>query len=89
MASTAKVPEPCTGTVTKQPAAPMISGNRSMTVLLILRNAASREPQSCTIAAFVALAVVSGPGVNKIGSPVSETPRLDMAAPSSLLVHRI
>src|SRR5947209_19659765 len=38
----------------------------------MLRNAASREPQSCTITSFTRLPVVSGPGVSSSGSPVSE-----------------
>src|SRR5436305_7512556 len=49
-----------------------MSGSRASTSALILRNVASREPQSCTITSFTRLPVVSGPGVSSSGSPVSE-----------------
>ena len=75
IASTAKVPEPCIGTVTWPPLAFTTSGRRSSTSLLILRNVASREPQSCTITSLTRLEVVRGPGVRSSGSPVSDDPR--------------
>ena len=75
IASTAKVPEPCIGTVVCVPLAFTTSGRRSNTSLLILRNVASREPQSCTITSLTRLEVVSGPGVKSNGSPVSDDQR--------------
>ena len=75
IASTANVPEPCIGTVTCVPRALTMSGSRSSTSLLIRRKAASRDPQSCTMTSLTFLEVVSGPGVNSNGSPVSDEPR--------------
>ena len=72
IASTANVPEPCIGTVTKSSAPFRIAGKRVSTDLLILMKAASREPQSCTMACLTDFEVVSGPGVSSSGSPVSE-----------------
>ena len=72
IASTAKVPEPCTGTVTCVPCAPASSTILSSTILLMAMKPASREPQSWTMACLTLAEVVSGPGVSSSGSPVSE-----------------
>src|SRR5258708_16665240 len=73
MASTAKVPEPCTGTVTCVPCPPASSTILSSTMRLMRRNSASREPQSWTMACLTVAEVVSGPGVSSSASAVSET----------------
>ena len=39
------------------------------------RKVASREPQSCSIAALTLREVVRGPGVSRSASPVSDEPR--------------
>ena len=72
IASTAKVPEPCTGTVTCVPCPPASSTILSSTIRLMPRKPASREPQSWTMACLTLAEVVSGPGVSSSGSPVSE-----------------
>jgi hypothetical protein len=72
IASTAKVPEPCTGTVTCVPCPPASSTILSSTIRLMPRKPASREPQSWTMACLTLAEVVSGPGVSRSGSPVSE-----------------
>src|SRR3954471_9977702 len=76
MASTAKVPEPCIGTVTKRSSPWMTRGRPSSTALLIAMKAASREPQSWTMTSLTDFAVVRGPGVSSSGSPVSEAARI-------------
>src|SRR4051794_13508910 len=76
MASTAKVPEPCIGTVTKRSSPWMMPGRPSSTALLIAMKAASREPQSWTMTSLTDFAVVRGPGVSSSGSPVSEQARI-------------
>jgi hypothetical protein len=73
------------GTVTWVAAPCAISGSRSSTSRLILRNVASREPQSCTMTDFTDFDVVSGPGVSSSGSPVSEAPFLAVVV--ALMVH--
>src|ERR1051325_10623725 len=72
MASTAKVPEPCTGTVTWLPCPPASATILASTILLMPRKLASREPQSWTMACLTLAEVVSGPGVSSSGSPVSD-----------------
>lgn len=83
IASTPKVPEPCIGTVTYASPPLTILGRKSSTSRLIPTKAASREPQSWTIASFTVLEVVSGPGVSNSGSPVSEAARLAGREPGS------
>ena len=70
-----RCPSPASARSRACPLAFTTSGRRSSTSLLILRNVASREPQSCTITSLTRLEVVSGPGVRSSGSPVSDDPR--------------
>ena len=72
IASTAKVPEPCIGTVTKSLPPPMISVSVVSTDWLMRMKVASREPQSWTMTSLTLLEVVNGPGVSSSGSPVSD-----------------
>src|SRR6185312_4311448 len=67
-ASTANVPLPCIGTHTCECAPDTMSSRRSRTSAVIALKLESHEPQSRSIATFVASDVVSGPGVSNTGS---------------------
>ena len=69
VASTAKVPLPCTGTQTCVASAPATASSCSRTSRLMAMKRLSREPQSRSIASLTVLEVVSGPGVSSQGSP--------------------
>ena len=68
MASTTNVPLPCSGTHTWLPSPETSSRSRRRTRAFMAMNSPSREPQSRSIASFVARLVVSGPGVSRNGS---------------------
>ena len=67
-ASTENVPLPCIGTQTCVSPAWMMSTSFARTRAVTSLNAVSHEPQSRSIADFVASVVVRGPGVRRIGS---------------------
>ena len=67
-ASTENVPLPCSGTQTCVASPWTIETAFRRTSAVTALNAASQEPQSRSIAAFVGSDVVSGPGVSRIGS---------------------
>src|SRR4029450_11495596 len=68
MASTMKVPLPCSGTHTCVPCPPARATSRSRTRALSAMKAGWGEPQSRSIACLVVVEVVSGPGVRRNGS---------------------
>ncbi len=65
IASTAKVPDPWTGTATWLSAALASSTSRARMRRFSAMKAPSRDPQSRSIASFTVREVVSGPGVSK------------------------
>src|SRR3954471_9237329 len=67
-ASSEKVPLPCIGTQTWVPAPPTMSTTSLQMLAVIALNDVSHEPQSRSIACFVASDVVRGPGVRRMGS---------------------
>ncbi|CAJ4451731.1 Uncharacterised protein [Burkholderia pseudomallei] len=68
VASTANVPLPCSGTHTYASPPPAIRTRSAQTLFVSRLKAASHEPQSRSIASRVMREVVSGPGVNRMGS---------------------
>ncbi len=65
IASTAKVPLPCSGTATWLPMPPASSTSCLRTRAFSAMKSRSREPQSRSIAALTLCEVVSGPGVRR------------------------